>query len=67
MRSSGESTALSIGKANAPPTQVLLEHAVLFLEILDHVQLMAVDPPSEYHEQQLKRPKRWEHCSKYTG
>jgi hypothetical protein len=47
--------------------QVLLEHAVLFLKILDHVQLMAVDPPGEYHEQQLKRLKRWEHCSKYTG
>jgi hypothetical protein len=46
---------------------VLLEHAVLFLEILDHVQLMAVDPPGEYHEQQVKRLKRWEHCSKYTG
>jgi hypothetical protein len=36
---------------------VLLEYPVLFLEILDHVQLTAVDPPSEYHEQQLKRLK----------
>jgi hypothetical protein len=53
VRSSGEPTALGIGEANAPPTQVFLEHAVLFLEILDHVQLMAVDPPGEYHEQQL--------------
>src|SRR5712664_3992980 len=35
----------------------LLEHAVLLLEILDHVQLMAVDPHREYHEQQLKRLK----------
>jgi hypothetical protein len=23
---------------------------------------MAVDPPGEYHEQQVKRLKRWEHC-----
>src|SRR5271166_6785046 len=45
-----------------PPTQALLEHAVLFLEILDHIQVTAVDPPSEYHEQQLKRLKSWEHC-----
>src|SRR5450756_2363313 len=33
------------------------------LEILDRVQLMAVDPPGEHHEQQLKRLKRWGHCS----
>jgi hypothetical protein len=33
VRSSGESTALGIGEANAPPTQALLKHAVLFLEI----------------------------------
>jgi hypothetical protein len=61
VRSSGESAALGICKENAPPTQVLFEHAVLFLGILDH------DPPGEYHEQQLERLKRWEHCSKYTG
>jgi hypothetical protein len=51
VRVSGESTALGIGETNAPPTQALLEHAVLFLEKLDHVQLMAVDTPGEYHEQ----------------
>ena len=67
VRFSGESTALGIGEANASPTQALREHAVLFLEIRDHVQLMAVDPPGEYHEQQLERLKRWERCSKYTG
>jgi hypothetical protein len=42
---------------------VLREHAVLFLEIRDHVLLMALDPPGEHHEQQLKRLKRWGHCS----
>jgi hypothetical protein len=63
VRFSGESTALGIGETNAPPTQALLKHAVLFLEILDRVQLMAVDPPGEYREQQLKRLKRWGHCS----
>jgi hypothetical protein len=45
------------------PTQALLKQTVLFLEILDHVRLMAVDPSGEYHEQQLKRLKRWEHRS----
>src|SRR5450631_3128747 len=63
VRFSGESTALGIGKANASPTQALREHAVPFLEIRDHLQLMAVDPPGEHHEQQLKRLKRWGHCS----
>jgi hypothetical protein len=51
VRFSGESTALGNGEANAPRTQALIEHAVLFLKRLDHVQLMAVDPPGEYHEQ----------------
>ena len=44
VRFSGESTALGIGEANASPTQALREHAVLFLEIRDQVQLMALDP-----------------------
>ena len=59
------SAAFSSGKgeANAPATQALLEYAVLFLKILDHFQLLAVDPPGEYHEQQLKRPERRGHCS----
>lgn len=54
--------ARGIGEANAPPTQALLKHAVLFLELLDHVHLTAVDSPGEYHEQQLKRLKWWGHC-----
>jgi hypothetical protein len=57
LRFSGESTAFGICETNVPATQPLLEYAVLFLEILDHVQLTAVDPPSKYHEQQLKRLK----------
>src|SRR5450631_1790172 len=67
VRFSGESTALGIGEANASPTQALRGYAVLFLEIRDQVQLMAVDPPGEYHDQQLKRLKRWGHCSGVYG
>src|ERR1039458_3939489 len=67
VRFSGESTALGIGEANASPTEALREHAVLFLEIRDHVLLMALDPPGEHHEQQLKRLKRWGHCSGVYG
>jgi hypothetical protein len=63
VRFSGESTALGISETNALPTQALLEYPVLFLEILDQVQLTAVDPPGEYHRQQPKRLKWWGHCS----
>ena len=39
--------AFGIGETKAPPTRALLKHAVLFLEILNHVQLMAVYPTRE--------------------
>ncbi len=42
LRFSGQSTAFGIGETKAPPTHALLKHAVLFLEILNHVQLIAV-------------------------
>jgi len=45
---SRESAAFGISKTQAPPTHALLKHAVLFLEILDHVQLIAVDPTGEH-------------------
>jgi hypothetical protein len=61
LRFSGEPAALGVGETKAPTTQALLEHAVLFLEILDHVQLMAVDPTGEHQEDYLKRQKQWRH------
>jgi hypothetical protein len=56
-RFSGESTAFGIGEAKAPPTHAFLKHAVLLLEIFDHVQLMPVDPTGEHQEEHLKRQK----------
>jgi len=38
---------------NGPVTQAFLEDTVLFLQVLDDAQLMAVNPTSEHHEQQL--------------
>jgi hypothetical protein len=32
------------------PPQALLKYAVLFPEILDHIQLIAVDPTGEHQE-----------------
>jgi hypothetical protein len=44
----GQSAAFGVGKTKAPPTQARFEHAVLLLQILDDIQLMAVDPASEH-------------------
>jgi hypothetical protein len=38
LRFSGESTAFGIREARAPPTHAPLKHAILFLDILNHVQ-----------------------------
>jgi predicted nucleotide-binding protein (sugar kinase/HSP70/actin superfamily) len=46
---------------NLPLTQASLEDAVLFLQIVDHFQLVAVDPTGEDDEQKLKRWKQWKH------
>jgi hypothetical protein len=58
LRFSGERAALSIGEAKASPTDALLKHTVLFLEILDHVQLMVVYPTHEHQEKHLNRPRQ---------
>jgi hypothetical protein len=58
------STAFGIGETKALPTHAFLKHAVLFLQILDHVQLMAVDPTGAHLEKDLKRQKQWGHCSR---
>ena len=40
----GESTPLGIGEAQTTPTQVLSEDAVLFPQIGNHLQLVAIHP-----------------------
>jgi hypothetical protein len=42
-----------------PPTHALLQ------EILDHVQLMAVDPTGEHQEEHLRRQKQWGIADEY--
>jgi hypothetical protein len=46
-----QEASLGVGEANAAPTQALLEYSVLLLKILDHIQLMAVDPTSEHQQE----------------
>jgi len=57
VRFSREPSTFGIGEVDAASTQALLEHAILFLEVVNHIQLMTVHPPSEHHQQQVKRLK----------
>jgi hypothetical protein len=50
VRFSSQSAAFGVGKAKALPTDARLEHAILLLQILDHIQLMAVNPTGEHQE-----------------
>jgi hypothetical protein len=50
LRFSGEPAALDVCETDAPATQALLEQPVLFLEIVDHIQLMTVDPTGKHQE-----------------
>jgi hypothetical protein len=52
---SRQSTAFDVGELDASPTEALLEHAVLVLEVVDHIQLPTIDPTGERHQQQVKR------------
>ena len=57
VRFSGEPSTFGVGEADATSAQAFLEHTILFLQVVNHIQLMAVDPPSEHHQQQVKRLK----------
>jgi hypothetical protein len=50
VRFSGESSSFGVGEASAVPAQALLEHAVLFPQVIDNIQLTTIDPPSEHHQ-----------------
>ena len=54
-------TSFRVSEVNLPFTQASLENAVLFLQIVDHFKMVAVDPTSEDDEQKLKRWKQWKH------
>jgi hypothetical protein len=61
-----ESTALVIGESKASATELLLQHAILFDEVINDLPLMAVDPASERGEEELE----WEkfgHCTRIIG
>jgi hypothetical protein len=49
VRFSGEPSTFGVGEADVAAAQAFFEHAILFLEVVNHIQMMAVDPPSEHH------------------
>ena len=61
VRFSGESSTFGVGETDAASTEAVLEQTVLFLEVLDHIQLMTVDPSSEYYQQQVQGLKQCGH------
>jgi len=46
VRLSGQPAAFGVGKTKVLPTQARFEYAVLLLQILDDIQLMAVSQPA---------------------
>ncbi len=53
-----ESTALSIGEEQAPIAELLSEHPILRLQVLDDILLAAVHPSGKDHPQNLKLQSR---------
>jgi len=47
VRFSGEPSTFGVIEADATSAQTFLENAILFLEVVDHIQLMAIEPPSD--------------------
>jgi hypothetical protein len=57
----GAQATFGVGEADALSAQPFLEQAVLFLDVVDQIQLMAVDPSGEHHQQEMKRLKQGRH------
>jgi hypothetical protein len=45
-----EKPSFWVGETDAASAQAFLEQAILFLEVVDHIQLMAIDPSSDQHQ-----------------
>ena len=50
----GQATAPRIGESDAARAELLLEDAILFLEIVDEVTLLLVDPAGDGHDEKLQ-------------
>ena len=62
VRFSREPLTFAVSEADAASAQAFFEQAILFLKVVDQIQLMTVDPSGEHHHQQVKRLKQGRHC-----
>ena len=51
----GQAATLRIGEPQSPRSQLLAQDAVFFLEVVDDVTLLLVDPPGQGHDEELQR------------
>jgi len=51
----GQANALIVGEAQPARAELRAEHAILGLEIVDHVALLLVDPARQGHNEELER------------
>jgi hypothetical protein len=49
-----QAAALVVVQANPAPSELFAENAVLFLEVVDHMLLSAVDPAGEHQEEEVE-------------
>ena len=54
-RPDSQTTALSIGECDLPPTELRLQHPVLFFQIVDDLLLLMIEPQHQSGDQILKR------------
>ena len=62
----GQANALFVGEAQPPRSKLLSEHAVLLLEVVDHVALLLMDPAGQRHKQKPQRMRQRRHDAQVT-
>src|SRR5262249_14054015 len=62
----GEPTTLIVGEAQASGSKLLAEDAVLFLQIVDDIALLLVDPTGERDQDELQRMRQPRHDGQAT-
>ena len=62
--SGGQAAALGVGEPQATRPELLAEHAVLFLEIVDDVPLLLIDPPGDGDDEKLEHLRPWRHSGR---
>ena len=65
VRFSREPLTFAVSEADAASAQAFFEQAILFLKVVDQIQLMTVDPSGEHHQQQVKRLEQGRHAAEY--